>query len=156
MAKLTKRGILSPGLVIAGAFLFLSPLSVAAQSLPVGEVASIRKDAARSGKPLRLGDPVFSNDAITTGVDSSVRVTFRDQTNLAIGPSSRVVLDRFVFTGNQEFAISATRGAFRFTSGGLSKPAYKVSTPTSTMGVRGTVVEFRVDRNSARYMLIQP
>ena len=134
----------------------LAPASAHAQSQPVGEVASIRKEAARSGKPLRLGDPVFANDAITTGADSSVRITFRDQTNLALGPSSRVVLDRFVFAGDQEFAVSATRGAFRFTSGSLNKQAYKVSTPTATMGVRGTVVEFRVDRNGARYTLIRP
>ncbi|MFN3890351.1 MAG: FecR domain-containing protein [Beijerinckiaceae bacterium] len=130
--------------------------SATGQGAAVGQVASLRKEAMRSGQPLKLGDAVYSNDVITTGADSSVRITFADQTNLALGPSSRVVLDRFVFTGKEEFVVSATRGAFRFTSGGLPKSAYKVNTPTSTMGVRGTVVEFHVNSRGARYTIIRP
>jgi outer membrane immunogenic protein len=132
------------------------PQAAYSQGAQIGEVASIRKDAARSGKPLRLGDPVFANDVITTGADSSVRITFADRTNLALGPSSRATLDRFVFSGEQALTITATRGAFRFTSGGMNKTAYRVNTPTSTMGVRGTIVEVHVNSRGARYTVLQP
>ena len=150
------KGFFSVACLALGIGATVVPQHAASQGVPIGQVASIRKDAARSGKPLKLGDPVYSNDVLTTGSDSSVRITFADQTNLALGASSRVTLDRFVFAGDQEFAVTATRGAFRFTSGGLNKTAYKVNTPTSTMGVRGTVVEFHVNSRGARYTVIQP
>jgi hypothetical protein len=134
----------------------LVPQQAASQRANVGEVSSLRKEAARSGKPLKLGDTVYGADVITTGPDSSVRITFVDGTDLAVGPSSRVTLDRFVFSGEPEFVISATRGAFRFTSGGMNKTAYRVNTPTSTMGVRGTIVEFHVDSRGALYTIIRP
>ena len=39
-----------------------------------------------------LGEAVFQNEVMTTGVDSSLRLTFVDQTNLAMGPVSRLTL----------------------------------------------------------------
>lgn len=132
------------------------PQEAESQGAMIGQVASLRKEAARSGKPLRMGDPIYSNDVITTGSDSSVRITFVDETNLALGPTSRVVLDRFVFSGSPEFAVSATRGAIRFTSGNLPKTAYSVKTPTATMGVRGTIVEIAVNSRGDRYTVIKP
>jgi hypothetical protein len=134
----------------------LVPQHAAGQGAPIGEVASLRKEAARSGKPLKMGDAIYSNDVITTGADSSLRITFVDQTSLALGARSQVTLDRFVFSGDRQFVITAARGTFRFTSGGMEKPAYKVNTPTSTMGVRGTVVEFHVDARGAMYTVIRP
>lgn len=149
---MTRKVILLAALLALGA-----PVAPAAsQQAPIGEVASLRKEATRSGKPLKLGDAVYPTDVIATGADSSVRITFVDQTNLALGASSRVTLDRFVFSGEREFVLTATRGAFRFTSGDMNKSAYKVNTPTSTMGVRGTVVEFHVDSRGAMYTVIRP
>ena len=153
---MSSKGFLSGAFFATVFAATLVPQLAASQGAQIGQVASLRKDAARSGAPLKVGDAVFSNDVITTGADSSVRITFADQTNLALGPSSRVTLDRFVFSGEQEFAITATRGAFRFTSGGMNKTAYSVKTPTSTMGVRGTIVEFHVNSRGARYTVIRP
>lgn len=137
--------------LLSGSFalaaLIALPQMTLAQSAGIGGVASLRKEAARSGQPLTLGDSVFQNETITTGQDSSVRITFLDNTNLAIGSSSRVTLDRFVFTPNpstQEMTVNISRGAFRFTSGNLDKRAYRINTPTATMGVRGTVCNLDV------------
>lgn len=91
-----------------------------------------------------LGGSVFRNEAVATGKASSARLTFLDDTNLAIGPSSRVVLDEFVFSSNrstQALTINLARGAFRFSTGKLDKRAYKIKTSTATIGVRGTILD---------------
>ena len=81
---------------------------------------------------------------------------FLDQTSLTIGPSSDVVLDRFVFDGNRrasDFAVQATRGALRFVSGSSKSESYKVRTPVATIGVRGTIVDVFVRPGEAIVIL---
>jgi hypothetical protein len=136
---------------LAGLLTALTLAPAFAQPAPkIGDVASVRKDAARSGKQVSLGDAVFQNEVMTTGVDSSLRLTFVDQTNLAMGPTSRLRLDKFVYDAlTQEMAVSLTRGAFRFSSGNLDKRAYRIETPTATMGVRGTIVNIAIAADGA-------
>lgn len=132
--------------VLAGVVSILAvSLASGQETRRIGQVESLRKDANRSGKPIALGDAVFQNEVMATGVDSSVRLTFVDQTNLAIGPTSRVTLARFVYNAStQEMALTLTRGAFRFVSGNLDKRSYRVETPTATMGIRGTIIDINV------------
>src|SRR5262249_13537728 len=63
-----------------------------------------------------------------------------DKTNLHVGPSSTVRLDKFVYDPNKgtgSVVIDATRGAFRFSTGAQNKGDYKVKTPYGVLGVRG-------------------
>jgi hypothetical protein len=65
---------------------------------------------------------------------------FRDQTNLDVGPSSSVRLDRFIYDPNRgtgEVILNATRGSFRFSTGAQGSKSYQVKTPYGTLGVRG-------------------
>jgi hypothetical protein len=53
------------------------------------------------------------------------------------------MLDRFVYDpdpGKASFVMTATAGVFRFVSGKLPKESYEIHTPTSTIGIRGTVL----------------
>ncbi len=91
---------------------------------------------------LRAGIDVFQNEIIRTGDRSASRVLFQDNTTLSIGASSEVKLDRFVFDpdpSKSQVALSIARGVVRFATGGLPKSAYQISTPTATIGVRGTI-----------------
>jgi hypothetical protein len=102
-----------------------------------GTLASTRQEQV-----LRAGIDVFQNEAIDTANASASRVVFQDQTQLSIGPASRVVLDRFVFDPNPAasvVAVSIAKGVARFSTGLLPKPDYEVTTPACTIGVRGTV-----------------
>jgi hypothetical protein len=104
--------------------------------------------------PLKAGDSVFRNELVRTGADSTVKLVFLDSTNLAIGPTSRVTLDQFVYAGEfngQKMTINLAKGIFRFTTGSLDKKAYEISTPTASIGVRGTVVD--IDARSAQTRL---
>ena len=60
-----------------------------------------------------------------------------------------MVIDAFVFSDNntaRQVSIDAVRGAFRFITGSSPKDAYSISTPTATIGVRGTEFDFNVGR----------
>ena len=55
----------------------------------------------------------------------------------------------FVFSGGgkaKQVALNAVRGAFRFITGDSRKSAYTITTPTATIGVRGTQFDFTIDR----------
>ena len=65
---------------------------------------------------------------------------FNDESNLSVGPSSQVRLDKFVYDPNKgtgSTAIEATRGTFRFSTGAQNKGEVKIKTPYGVFGVRG-------------------
>ena len=144
------RGLLSAGAL--GALLALIPASSFAAQQNIGAAETAKNEVSRelSGTPAKLnpGDPVFRNETVKTGQDSTAKLVFLDSTNLAVGPISRVVLDRFVYDGGesgQTVAVKLSKGLFRFTTGALDKNAYSVTTPTAAIGVRGTILDISVN-----------
>lgn len=95
---------------------------------------------------ISAGDSVFRNQRIRTRSNSTAQFRFKDNTRLAVGANSSIVLDKAVFSGgeNDKLILKAARGAFRFASGRLNKKAYKLVTPSSTVGVRGTLFDVYV------------
>jgi len=90
------------------------------------------------------GDSVFKDEGVRTDADSSARLILRDNTNLLLGPSSSIKLDRFVYSGPSQpgaIAVNLVKGALRFATGDADKKAYVISTPTAALGVRGTVLK---------------
>ena len=92
--------------------------------------------------PINAGDSVYLNQTVRTDAQGLAKLVFLDSTNLSIGPSSNVVLDRFVYSGgNQSISVNLARGAFRFATGNADKRAYEIRTPVATIGVRGTILD---------------
>ena len=90
------------------------------------------------------GDEVFRDEGVRTDADSSARLVLRENTNLLLGPSSSIKLDRFVYAGPSQpgaIAVNLVKGALRFATGDADKKAYLISTPTAALGVRGTVLK---------------
>lgn len=44
-----------------------------------------------------LGDPLQQGDTVMSGEDSSVGMTFKDNTVMSMGPKSKMTLDEFVY-----------------------------------------------------------
>jgi len=134
---------------VAVGFLFPGVPSFAASKIGVAsavknEVEGIQSGASRS---LSTGSSVFEQERVRTGADSVAQLLFLDQTTFSVGPRSEVTLDRFVYDparGTGDVLLSATRGAFRFISGSQNPLHYKISTPTATIGVRGTIIDCTV------------
>lgn len=96
------------------------------------------------------GDKLFRNEKVATGPGSALDVLFIDETALSLGPNTSIVLDEMVFdpSGTQgKVALSIAVGATRFVSGILPKSDYEIRTPTMTVGIRGTTVDFFVRAN---------
>src|SRR5271166_6685744 len=118
----------------------------------------VTRELAGSTGSLSVGDSVYRNEVVRTGEASLAKLVFLDSTNLAVGPTSRVVLDRFVYEGDpgaEKVAVSLAKGVFRFTTGGLDKKAYTITTPTAAIGVRGTVLDIDVRNVQTRVTLVE-
>ncbi len=92
-------------------------------------------------RQLRLADDIYHNELIETKEGSATEVVFIDETKLALGPNSSIVLDKFVYDPRPDkssFVATATKGVFRFVTGNLPKSSYTIHTPTATIGIRGT------------------
>jgi hypothetical protein len=136
--------------------------ALAQQQQSIGSTAlthnQVTRELAGATAPLNAGDPVFRNEAVRTASESTAKLVFLDSTNLAVGPTSRVVLDRFVFDASpssQAVGVNLAKGVFRFTTGVLDKGAYSINTPTAAIGVRGTVIDIAVASGRTRVTLVE-
>lgn len=142
-------------------------LVVAAAGAPAGAAERIGQTAisrnvvqqvTTTPAAIQVGDDVFADEAVRTGGDSAAKFVFSDETNLALGATSTVKLDRFVYKGETSYlkaAVNFTAGAFRFTTGGSEKGAYQLKTNTATIGVRGTVFDVKVVGGSSTITLVE-
>lgn len=102
----------------------------------------IGTNGAGGDRALLVGNPIFQDELVRTTAQARAEFLFLDQTSLAMGPNTELVLDRFVFdpsSQNGEMALSLGKGALRFIGGALSdnSPAI-IKTPTATIGIRGS------------------
>jgi hypothetical protein len=123
--------------VLAVLFALHSPASNAE---PIGKTTSVKPDAQVNTQTLAPGSEVNTNDTVRTGNVGVVDLKFIDDSNLSVGPTSVVRLDKFVYDPNKgtgTVVFEASRGAFRFVTGSQNKGDYKVKTPYGTLGIRG-------------------
>jgi trimeric autotransporter adhesin len=131
--------ILMPALALAVLFALQSTASNA--QTRIGSATSVQPDASGSvGGTLSAGAGVHANETVKTGSSGQAGLRFNDQSNLSVGHSSQVRLDKFVYDPNKgtgSTVIEATRGTFRFSTGAQNKGEVKIKTPYGTLGTRG-------------------
>ncbi len=137
----------------------LSAGPIRAQSR-IGEAVVIQNQVVRVAGPaasqINVGDGMLRDEVVRTGADSAARFVMADSTNLSLGPSATIKLDRTVFNDEHSYrdiAIRLTTGAFRFVTGHSEKAAYKIVTPLATIGVRGTILDILSERNKSTIVL---
>jgi hypothetical protein len=128
-----------------------------AEATRIGVASSIKPNAdgvvAGSSQTLAPGSELYANETIRTGNLGQADLVFVDKTNLTVGPTSEVLLDKFVYDPagpNGKVVLQMTRGAFRFVTGTQDHRAYAVKTPYGSLGVRGTVVEVVIEPKTKR------
>jgi hypothetical protein len=130
---------LMPAVALAVLFAFHSTASNAQSR--IGSTTSVQPEASGSvGGTLAVGSGVHANETVKTGSAGKAGLQFHDQSNLSVGPSSQVRLDKFVYDPNKgtgSTAIEVTRGTFRFSTGSQNKGDVKIKTPYGTLGTRG-------------------
>jgi hypothetical protein len=120
----------------------------AGQAAAVGQVATVQgnatvtRGAAGSAVPLRVSDPIFKNDALATAADSTLGITFDDETTFSLSANTRIVVNEFVYQDGgsaNAAAFSVAIGTAAFVASQVAKTGdMKISTPVATLGIRGT------------------
>jgi VCBS repeat-containing protein len=119
---------------------------------PIGRVEAISGSAAavRGGVVIQLnmGDVVYQNDVIQTGSDSSIGFALLDGSVFKMSGNARMVLNDLVYDPNgssNSAAVSLVQGTISFLAGQAAHTGdMKVTTPVSTMGIRGTAVNVTI------------
>src|SRR5436190_16158906 len=90
----------------------------------------------------KTGDLVYRGDAVQTGADGKVGITFTDGSAFNLSANARMVLNEFVYDPNgksNSTFFSLSKGTFTFIAGKVAKTGdMKIDTPVATMGIRGT------------------
>ena len=91
----------------------------------------------------KVGDTVATGAELVTGRDGELHIATEDGGYLALRPNTRVRIAEFRAEGDDldTQILSLLRGSFRAVTGWIGKhnpERYKITTPTATIGVRGT------------------
>ncbi len=147
---------LSAAIAAAAALTVQGMSSDALAADPSGAVVAVIPAAEANGivgkRRLRVNADIFMGDSVATGAVGEAQILFADNTRLVVGPRSALLIDKFVINSAgaaDKVALTAVRGAFRFITGNGRKQAYKITTPTATIGIRGTEFDFAIEPNGA-------
>jgi FecR protein len=113
---------------------------------PIGNVATLTGSATvtrnDTSSQLKLQDDIFLNDVLQTSVNSTLGVTFNDATTFSLTANAKITVDNFVYEdgGKQNKALfDVARGTVAFAAAAVARTGdMKISTPTATLGIRGT------------------
>jgi hypothetical protein len=124
---------------------------------PIGNVATLTGSATvtrnNAATALKLKDDIFLNDLLQTSVNSTLGVTFNDATTFNLTANSKITVDSFVYEdgGKQNTALfDIAKGTVAFAAAAVAKTGdMKISTPTATLGIRGTTGLVEVPEGAA-------
>ncbi len=133
------------------AVLVLNAMAVTTQPAKAAEVianvVSATPSFRASGQNLRTGSVIVEHARLSTTGSGRGEVLFIDGTKLAMGPSSSLTITKSLMRGRNKFSklgITASRGAYRWISGSSGSSSYALSTPVSTLGIRGTALDITI------------
>ena len=126
-------------------------------SEPIGNVATLTGTATVTRNnvptPLKLRDDIFLNDVLKTSVNSTLGVTFNDATTFNLTANAQITVDNYIYEdgGKQNAALfDITRGTVAFVAAAVAKTGdMKISTPTASLGIRGTTGLVEVPQGAA-------
>jgi hypothetical protein len=120
------------------------------ESRVVGRIALLRgkASAAVDGQESRVlthGAAIYERDQIQTGIKSYAVIAFNDETRATLSPQTVIRVEEHEYiperpAENNSF-LSFLQGGLRMVTGAigrLNKKAFRIATPTATIGIRGT------------------
>ncbi len=104
---------------------------------------------------------IFSYDTVKTG-NGKVGIEFIDNTRVDITQHSKLIIDEFVYDPNSKtgkLSLKASLGTVRYASGQIAKNSatnVQITTPTATIGVRGTDFTMTIDEVGSSTIILLP
>jgi len=123
-----------------------APVAARAVQL-VGESRVVRGDQA--AVPMTQDKALYAGDIVETSAGAYAVLVFKDNTRATVNPSSRFAIrqysdDTSAKAPTQSMWVQLLTGGLRFATGLIGKrnaANVRVSTPTATVGIRGTVFD---------------
>jgi len=161
MARCAFMKPLLVSLFLSGAVLPIAGPAFAASGDRIGESVVITNivmaDFAEKQRKLAKGDDVRQDEAIEVNTDAQGEFRLDDETKLALGPGSRLVLDKFVYDSDKKVGsiiVNMMKGAFRFITGAAAKTTYVINTPNASITVRGTIFDVYILPDRSVWVLL--
>jgi hypothetical protein len=114
-----------------------------------GEAVAVTPGTERR---LVVGDPVFRRDRIETGPSATLVLAFLDESRIVLLPGSKFSVEEYRYEpqrpGAGTMLLNLTQGGLRALTGLIARArpqAVRVTTPTATVGVRGTGMDVYTD-----------
>ena len=114
-------------------------------------------------RTLQKGDVINESDTVITGKGSTAQIKMRDGGYIVIRPDSQLKFDSFIFSGEQDGSersfFSLLKGGIRAITGLIGqrhKQTYHITTPDSTIGIRGTDHETYVVTADSPFATVAP
>jgi len=153
--------------IIGCIVLTLSILPLNSSLAAIGEVTQLegngvidRKDGDK-GIVVEKKLDIFSYDTVKTG-NGKVGIEFIDATRVDVTQHSKLIIDEFVYDPNTKtgkLSLRAKLGTVRYASGQIAKNSatnVKITTPTATIGVRGTDFTMTIDEVGSSTIILLP
>ena len=153
--------------IIGCIVLTLTFLPLKSSLASIGEVTQLegngvidRKDGDK-GIVVEKELDVFSYDTVKTG-NGKVGIEFIDATRVDVTQHSKLIIDEFVYDPNSKtgkLSLKASLGTVRYASGQIAKNSatnVKITTPTATIGVRGTDFTMTIDETGSSTIILLP
>ena len=105
--------------------------------------------------------PIEQYDTVKTG-NGKVGILFIDDTRVDVTQHSKLIIDEFVYDPNTKkgkLNLSAKLGTIKYASGQIAKTSRQdiiISTPTATIGVRGTDFSMTIDELGSSTIILLP
>jgi hypothetical protein len=125
-----------------------SGVATAAEGTPVGYVKNVKGTATVTTNGVVVeaqpGTPLHQGSALRTEAQSSMGVTFKDNTLMSFGPNTLLTVEEYLYEpaeGKLKLGARMGKGTLNYVSGVIAKlqpEAVTVKTPTGMIGVRGT------------------
>ena len=134
--------------------------SIGEVTLHEGNAAIDRQDGEK-GIVVEKDLDIFSYDTVKTG-NGKVGIEFVDDTRVDVTQHSKLLIDDFVYDPNTKtgkLSLKATLGTVRYASGQIAKNSatnVKITTPTATIGVRGTDFTMTIDEVGSSTIILLP
>ncbi len=147
----TTTAILVLSMLIAGQTIPQALAKNAVHNPQVGKTSSVVNlvigDNLSTLRQLRSDDPVYALEHISAEPDSHGEILLNDNSRIVVGPGAEISLEDFVVnkSGIKSGTLKVLKGAFRFISGSSPQGTFKVTTPLSTIGIRGTSFDVYVN-----------
>ena len=140
---------------LIGVVLLLLSTATWAANEPIGFIKNLQGEAwvTSAGQRIKaqIGTPIYQGSLLQTGAQSSMGVTFKDETIMSFGANTELSVDEYLYAPAQnklKLAARISKGSLNYLSGVIAKlqpDAVSVGTPSGTIGIRGTHFAVKVE-----------